>query len=440
MTRYEAAALLNACLDRVTEVTDELKRLMAEFEKELALLKGRVDGLEAKVGELEASQFSTTTTLGGQATFVLGANRFSGSADAAVKQGNRSAGATTFSYDVQLYTTTSFSGKDSLVAVLRAGNFADSAFGGSGPAGDLSVLEVAFQEDCGEAADCGDVVAIEKLLYTWPLGGGFEAHVGGRIGMEDTVGVWPSVYPGDTVLNVFTVNGAPAAYNKVLGSGGGLVWRSGGFSASASYVAGNGDIGNSSEGGLGNPNSAASGSVQLGYSADQWAVAAIWSRLQAGVGLPGATAFTSPVFAEDPDALSNAIGLGGYWQPASSGWLPSISLGWGLNSTSHDGEAEAGSLRTSQSWMVGLQWSDVISKGNQLGLAVGQPVFATALSGGDTPDDGGVVMEGWYKWQLSDNVWVTPAVFWLSRPLGQLTPAGESFGQLGALVRTTFAF
>ncbi|MEB3265486.1 MAG: iron uptake porin, partial [Cyanobacteriota bacterium] len=37
MTRYEAAALLNACLDRVTEVTDELKRLMAEFEKELAV-------------------------------------------------------------------------------------------------------------------------------------------------------------------------------------------------------------------------------------------------------------------------------------------------------------------------------------------------------------------------------------------------------------------
>ena len=48
------------CLDRITEVTDELKRLMEEFEKELAILKGRVDGLEA-VGELEATQFSTTT-------------------------------------------------------------------------------------------------------------------------------------------------------------------------------------------------------------------------------------------------------------------------------------------------------------------------------------------------------------------------------------------
>jgi len=65
MTRFEAAALLNACLDRVTEVTDELKRLMKEFEKELAILKGRVDGLEARVGELEATQFSTTTKLKG---------------------------------------------------------------------------------------------------------------------------------------------------------------------------------------------------------------------------------------------------------------------------------------------------------------------------------------------------------------------------------------
>ena len=62
MTRYEAAALLNACLDRITEVTDELKRLMKEFERELAILKGRVDGLEARVGELEATQFSTYGT------------------------------------------------------------------------------------------------------------------------------------------------------------------------------------------------------------------------------------------------------------------------------------------------------------------------------------------------------------------------------------------
>ena len=49
MTRYEAAAILNACLDRVTEVTDELRRLMSEFETELAILKGRVDGLKPRL-------------------------------------------------------------------------------------------------------------------------------------------------------------------------------------------------------------------------------------------------------------------------------------------------------------------------------------------------------------------------------------------------------
>ena len=72
LTRYEAAALLNACLDRVTEITEELKRLMKEFEKELVVLKARVDGLEAQTAELAATQFSTTTKLSGVAFFWLG--------------------------------------------------------------------------------------------------------------------------------------------------------------------------------------------------------------------------------------------------------------------------------------------------------------------------------------------------------------------------------
>merc|ERR1712226_1080842 len=83
MTRYEAAALLNACLDRVTEVTDQLRRLIREFETELAVIRGRVDGLEARVGELEATQFSTTTKLKGKATFVTGAINSEDDADKA---------------------------------------------------------------------------------------------------------------------------------------------------------------------------------------------------------------------------------------------------------------------------------------------------------------------------------------------------------------------
>jgi hypothetical protein len=457
MTRFEAAALLNACLDRVTETTDELKRLMKEFQKELAVLRGRVDGLEARVGELEASQFSTTTKLSGLATFVVGANVFSGSAlNTAANTVNRAANefsgrprtpvplpnGTTFNYDLQLTFDTSFTGKDLLHTNLRAGNFGRSVFGGEPHSLALSTLEVAFEEDAGP-----NVVGIDKLYYQWPLGGGVTATLGARVGQEDMLALWPSVYPSDTILNVMTVNGAPAAYSKNLGAGGGLWWQSNGFSISTNYVAANGDSSNPSVsaedggGGLGNGNSGATGSVQLGYQQEQWGLAAIWNYVQPEAQfVPGTTPFTHSAIDHNTDAATSAWGLSAFWQPLRSGWLPSLSLGWGINSTTTSTPQPRGSLSTSQSWMVGLQWTDVFQKGNDFGFAVAQPVFATALSGGVTPNDGNYVWEWWYKIQVTDNISVTPALIYLSRPLGQVTPSGESFSQFGGLVKTSFSF
>ena len=462
LTRYEAAALLNACLDRVTEVTDELKKLIKEFEKELAVLRGRVDGLEAKVGELEATQFSTTTKLSGLATFVVGANAFSGSAiNTGANTFNRAPNeftgrprtpvtlpnATTFNYDLQLTFDTSFTGKDLLRSKLRAGNFGQSVFGGEPHALALAQLEAAFEEDCGSEADCGDVVAIDKLYYQWPIGSGFTATLGARVGQEEVLALWPSVYPSDTILNVMTVNGAPAAYSKNIGAGAGLWWQNNGFSVSTTYIAANGDSGNPSVtaedggGGLGNRNSGATGSVQLGYQQEQWGLAAIWTYVQSETQfVPGATPFTHSAIDHNSDAATSAWGLSAFWQPLRSGWLPSLSLGWGINSTTYSTPQPRGSLSTSQSWMVGLQWTDVFLKGNDFGLAVAQPVFATALTGGVTPNDGNYVWEWWYKFQVTDNISITPALIYLSRPLGQVTPAGESFSQFGGLVKTSFSF
>ena len=125
LSRYEAAALLNACLDRITETTDELKRLMAEFETELAVLRGRVDGLEAKVGQLEAQQFSTTTKLNGNTRWVIGGLSYSGKN----KDNYDLREGVSFNYDVRLNFDTSFTGQDLLRTQLRAGNFTDSGFG-----------------------------------------------------------------------------------------------------------------------------------------------------------------------------------------------------------------------------------------------------------------------------------------------------------------------
>lgn len=192
-------------------------------------------------------------------------------------------------------------------------------------------------------------------------------------------------------------------------------------------------------GGIGTSASAGTGTVQIGYRKEQWALAATYSYLQSSVEVPGATPFASTAGAE-PGSHTNAFGLSGYWQPAASGWIPSISAGWGLNTTSYDDTQDDGALATSQSWMLGLQWSDVFARGNALGLAVGQPVFATALQGGATPQDQNFVWEWWYRFQVSDSISVTPALFYLSRPLGQGTPSGESFSQLGGLVKTSFQF
>ena len=113
MTRYEAAALLNACLDRITEVTDELRRLLKEFETELAILKGRVDGLEARVGELEATQFSTTTKLRGQADFFTGAVKYADRDECNEEvAGACESDGFNFSYRYTLNLDTSFTGKD----------------------------------------------------------------------------------------------------------------------------------------------------------------------------------------------------------------------------------------------------------------------------------------------------------------------------------------
>ncbi|MDA7685191.1 iron uptake porin [bacterium] len=435
MTRFEAAALLNACLDRVTEVTDELKRLMKEFEKELAILKGRVDGLEARVGELEATQFSTTTKLSGLATFVVGANNFSGTkskADAA----NRDFGATTFNYDLQLSLETSFTGKDLLFTVLRTGNFdGNFVFGGSPNA--LSTLETAFQENGGNN------LGIDKLFYQFSVANSLTFTLGARVGQEDMLSVWPSAYPIDAILDITTLNGAPAAYNKNLGTGVGVSCATGnGFSASANYVAAQGSSSDPNAGGIGAEFSEASGTIQIAYESENWNIAAIWSGVQSPSELAGifGTPFAAENYFSGSNSYMNAWGIGGSWQPQDSGWIPSVSAGYGYNSVY---AKNAGDVTASQSWNLGLEWADVFLKGNNAGMAVGQPVFATSLKGDLTPADGNYVWEWWYQFQVTDNISVTPAFFYLSRPEGQNTDLNgndNTFSQLGGLIKTTFNF
>jgi len=490
MTRYEAAALLNACLDRITEVTDELKRLMKEFEKELAVLKGRVDGLEAKVGELEATQFSTTTKLQGEATFVLGGVKASGSGvplgsipgttpgsfgpRQGVNKYNALYGATTFSYDVRLNFVTSFTGKDLLYTRLRSGNFAN-ALNGDG----LNLTALSYASN-GIPNGQSDSVGIDRLYYSFPVGRDFNILVGPKARNTEHLGVTPTLYgrgKGVEILDLFTTHGAPGTYNKATGSMLSAVWKQnvkkgqGRFSASASYVAPQGNIGqayegnqfscSSSEGGIGTDCSRASFLAQLAYSAPQWGVAAAYRYGQAGSNFRRGTNYVASNSWFLANGDSNSVGLNAWWQPKQSGFIPSISAGWGLNSLSANEVRSNGAefaspyVTQSQSWFVGLQWDDAFIKGNALGMAVGQPTFATGLTRGTNKNastfsnDGNYAWEWWYKFQVTDNISVTPAIFYLSNPLGQLTNSvnsngsinrSNSFDNLGYVLMTRFKF
>jgi len=444
MTRYEAAALLNACLDRVTEVTDELKRLMKEFEKELAVLKGRVDGLEAKVAELEATQFSTTTKLKGLATFVLGANSFGGSNNAIKDQAKAIEGATAFAYDVRLIFDTSFTGKDLLRTTLRSGNFADSPWGvgGNGDYVGLNTLETSFQEDAGPNA-----VGINRLLYQFPVGDKVTVTVGGRVRQDDMLAMWPSVYPADTVLDVFTYAGAPGTYSLNLGAGAGVWYEDNGWSFSLNYVAANGNNGNPEEGGIGTSGSKETFTGQIGYAGNNWGAAVAYNY---GNGVGPASSTPAAFLAGTASGSNNSVAVSAYWQPSESGFIPSISAGWGITGYSSNDTTFNFDGVTANSWYVGLQWDDAFIKGNALGMAVGQPTFITGCERsycGDSPKDGNWAWEWWYKFQVTDNISVTPALYYLSNPLGQAgwvlngrTNDSAPLTNFGGIIKTTFKF
>ena len=171
ISRYEAAALLNACLDNISQVTDEIRALIREFEAELAVLKGRVDGLEARVGELEAMQFSTTTKFNMFAAVTLNAIDYKGSSQADAYKGLF--GGTTMTYSLLPIFRTSFTGKDMLEIWMQASNIGvgstqggfDNPSCGAGYAATASAYCIPGAKD--------NTLSLYRMFYKFPIGDDF---------------------------------------------------------------------------------------------------------------------------------------------------------------------------------------------------------------------------------------------------------------------------
>jgi len=473
LSRYEAAALLNACLERVTEQTDELQRLLTEFQGELTVLRGRVDGLEKKVGKLEVMQFSTTTKLQGEANMVLGGVGYNGNTflnrtnnyltrTNTVAAPTAALNAMSFNYDVRLNFTTSFTGKDLLYTRLRGGNFGTSAFAGTAPLV-MARLDKAFAPTGGD-----NVVNIDRFYYRFPVGKEFTVTIGPRARNTEMIAFRPQAYNAD-LLDFFTLAGAPGAYNKATGAGFGVVWKQTVakgkpyLTAAANYVSQTGQNGDPNAGGMFSAYGQSNVTLQFGGRGTNWGVAALYRYGTCGTNLrdgtplataalpcnnaAGATAAINGGYA----ASTNSLGLGAFWQPKQTGWIPSVSLGWGYTGFTYQPLSRAAanninSVLSAQSWAAMFQWDDAFAKGNAAGFAFGQGVMATSLRApGTFPDDSNYAFEWFYRFRVSDNISVTPSIFYLSNPHGQImngvpgTP-NSFMNNVGALVQTQFKF
>ena len=120
--------------------------------EELAVTNSRVDGLEARLNNIEAGSFSETTTASFSADFAVGLVDGLG-ISTGVTDGDEDVQAV---YGFQIDLNTSFTGEDSLDISLDAGN--------TGAA--LGELDLTGGQNTAGA----DILAVDGVSYTFPLG------------------------------------------------------------------------------------------------------------------------------------------------------------------------------------------------------------------------------------------------------------------------------
>ncbi len=405
MTRYEFAAGLNACLDRVNEliasatadlVTAEdlavLQRLQEEFQAELATLRGRVDALEARTAELEANQFSTTTKLRGTVFFDLG-SVFDGKVN-----GVDSDDEVTLGGRVNLDLNTSFTGEDLLTMRLKAANIQgyNSRFGGV----DVPEAAVDYQ------ADTSNTFVLDNLYYKFPLGKA-QIYVG-VIDLEaDEIAPTTGNLMGDAIGDYFGTSN-PMSYNLVAGAGAGFNYQlTDAFNVAAAYLASEANTAGK-DAGLTSGDNTVFG--QLTFTpGDKLIVAATYNHAY----YSDTVSFAATSITGGEAGVIDVVGLNAAYALSSkltlSGW---VSWGWAESKNSDaDGELF--------NWAVLAGFPDLFRQGNYGGLSVGSYSHVSDGTGIFVEaDDAPLLAQAFYRFKMSDNISVQPGLFYIANPLG----------------------
>nr|WP_242045049.1 MULTISPECIES: iron uptake porin [unclassified Leptolyngbya] len=482
LTRYEFAAGLNACLDRVNELIAAatadlvkkedlatLQKLQEQFAAELATLRGRVDSLEARTSTLEKQQFSTTTKLSGEAIFSVANGYESGDA------GNDAN--TVFNNRVRLNLNTSFTGKDLLITGLQAQNFGASGIaGGSGSSiaqtlgyadpvfGSNSNVRLSYEPQfptvdpstlTGKGAN--NSLSLYKLLYIFPVADKVTAFAGTSAEVSDA---FPSVLPwaseGQGALSRFaslpaaqrvsggtSQTGLAAAAGVIFNISDAIDFRALYGSVNAN-IPGNRGLGGGTPLGAGVGGGSYVAAAQLTVKPSQaFTVALNYAHSYHQINILGTGLSSSDIGAVNLPGgltlgnLNQGIKMNTLGATAAFRLSQNITLAGSYSHIFADlVDVDAGT--NFNSWLVGLYVTDILKKGNSAGLIFGQPLKRVSTDGiASNPENRTPYqVEGFFNFRVNDNLSITPGVFAIFNPEGQSTNGTA----IVPVIRTTFTF
>ncbi|NJK37907.1 MAG: iron uptake porin [Oscillatoriales cyanobacterium RM2_1_1] len=428
LTRFEFAAGVNACLERITELIDastsnlvtredlaKLQRLMEEFAAEIAALRGRVTVLEARTAELEANQFSTTTKLNAEVIFFAG-DTFGDRATYNVNgdQGPDGTGLvdddddptqTFLGYRARLNFDTSFTGEDLLRTRLEVSDIPNLSEVDS-----TNTLMTRLSTDGGDGT-----FILDDLYYRFPIGGG-QLFIGANSLDNDDL---------NDILNPLESTGAGTSsrfgrYNPLIARGpegvGAIFKYDFDFAlVSIGYLSGDGANANDGRG-LFN-GSYSTGAQVIFNPLDDVAISVEYSHRYFREDNVSVTGSTGSFIADRPfgNSATSSDNLGAQANWGITDWFQ--LGGWFGVAWANQQDSNVDREATILNWAVTLAFPDVLKEGDLGGILVGMPPKVVEHDVSNLEDeDTSIHIEAFYRFQLSEYIAVTPGFFIVTSP------------------------
>ncbi|MFB2877717.1 iron uptake porin [Floridanema aerugineum] len=438
LSRYEFAAGLNVCLDKIQELIaansatfihmedwKTISKLQEDFTTELASLRDRITALELRTLALEKQPFSTTTKLSGQAIFAFAvpiSDRQRPLIQADLKTSVTNDDRAIFANVLQLTLNTSFTGKNLLSAQLLAYN-----------AQSFNVYPEGFSFIPQDGTPNNSVI-IDNLSYSFPIGDRIQVNLfASGAGSADivTTTISPLNNSAQGSLSNFSFPPQYQYNNPTTGAGASLnfklsknwIWDFGFTSA---------PIPNIPSAGAGLFNGSYTLNTQLNYLSDWLDISFYYANSYVNRNFGSAVlllaGYQPNLLTESTTQISNIYATQFNFKLGNN---RQFNIGGGFVYAKVQG---IGSRPDYDAWSYQATFAWNTPDGSQLGILAGVPPYTRDLA--NQSKNTGLIAEVYYRYQLNDNISITPSI---TRQVNPYNVESNPNAWIGA-IRTTFSF